>query len=297
MKNNCVACNGRTIFFCKLSGKFDPTKTLRKNQYIYYSQCSFCGTIQQDPLPTEKYLSKLVSKEYSNNKERLKFERLISDNAEQQHRVIVKKIINYDIHNHVLEVGTGIGNLCSYLIKSKIDCQGIDISPELVAYAKKRGLPVSLTNINDLKLNNIYSAIIMSHVFEHLSDPEAKLRKIHKLLKSKGLFLTAQPTAAMTNILSRIIRLNNLNKQSALGIAYINLFIWHIVIYSIKGMEILAKRNGFKLINVIPMPSVKSAGILGVFKKAFNTFNQIGEKLFPQKWPFHVAHLFIFRKK
>lgn len=117
------------------------------------------------------------------------------------------------------------------------------------------------------------------------------------MLKPNGLFLSVQPTAAMTNFLSRTLRLNNLNIDSNIEVSYLNLNPWHIVIYSIKGMESIAKRFGFKAVDVIPMASLKNNGLLGLFKTFYGLFNKIGEKIFPKKWPFHVVHLFVFKKK
>lgn len=142
-----------------------------------------------------------------------------------------------------------------------------------------------------------FSALIMSNVFEHLCDPDRALAHIYALLKPSSLFITDQPTASMTNILSRAIRLNRLNADSRLRLSYLNLQQWHIVIYSIQGMVTLAAKHGFELIELIPMPSLKEKGLLGMVRKAYQTFNTVGEWLIPKRWPFHVNYLFIFQKK
>jgi SAM-dependent methyltransferase len=292
----CVACHHETRYFCKFPGELDPTRTMGVDEHIHYAQCSSCGTIQQTPLPSEEYLSSRVATEYSSAENRFLFEKQTSDNAELQHRAIAKTLTNYGISCNVLEVGTGIGNLCSILIENGITCRGIDLSPELVAAAQKRGLPVEQGNIRQLGSNESFSAIVMSHVFEHLCDPEDTLKCIYQLLEVNGLFLSAQPTAAMTNILSRLLRVNNPQLVSPFSLAYLNLNPWHIVIYSIAGMKQITNRLGFDLLEIIPLPSVRNQGLLGVIRSCYSFFNKVGERAFHDRWPFHVAHLFVLRK-
>lgn len=295
-KNTCIACFGNTKHFCKFPAKFDFTHTMTKGKFIEYHYCPVCNSVLQYPLPSQKQLSKMVSKEYSSNSQKLIFNKEQSDSLLFQHRAIVSYLKKHKITKDVLDIGAGVGNLCSMLIDSGIKCKGVELSPELVKYAKKRKLPIENKNLEEIRGEKIYSAILMTHVFEHLAEPEKILHHINRLLKPNGLFLSVQPTAAMTNFLSRTLRLNNLNIDSNFEVSYLNLNPWHIVIYSIKGMELIAKRFGFKTVEVIPMASLKNKGLLGLFKTFYGLFNKIGEKIFPKKWPFHVVHLFVFKK-
>ncbi len=292
----CLACSGKSVDFCRLPGKFDATGLLTKKDDVRYQQCLDCGTIQQNPVPDPNQLSGLVSAEYASSTQRLQDSVSTSATLAPQHEFIANVIRDYGIREHVLDIGAGTGNLCALLLARNIQCRGIELSPQLVVYAREKGLPVELGNVMDMDGENIYSAITMSHVFEHLSDPEGAMIQIRSLLKPGGLFLSVQPTAGMTNFLSRLLRLNNLHHQSNFRLSYLNLNAWHIAIFSIKGMKELANRCGFEVVKVLPMPSIRSTGIIGLTRFFYQTFNVLGEKAFPQKWPFQVAHLFIFRK-
>jgi SAM-dependent methyltransferase len=270
---------------------------MQPGECINYNYCPACKTIQQYPLPSQEQLSKLVSREYSNNDRKLTFNKEQSDSLISQHKAIVAFLKQSKITMDVLDVGAGAGNLCSMLIRNGIECTGIELSPELVAHAKKRKLPVLNKGLKDIPDNESFSAILMTHVFEHLTEPEEPLYQIKRLLKPNGLFLSIQPTAGMTNFLSRLLRLNNLDLESPFSLSYLSLNPWHIAIYSINGMETLANRCGFEMVDVIPMASLKNTGIIGLLRTFYNTFNKAGEKIFPKKWPFHVAHLFIFKKQ
>ncbi len=239
----------------------------------------------------------MVEFDYAQSDERIADESVNSDKLEHHHRAIVEILKRHRILKDVFEVGTGIGNLCAYLLRDGITCSGIELSPKLVEIAQKRGLPIIKKDMYEITNAESFSALIMSNVFEHLCDPARALTHINELLKPRGLFITDQPTAGMTNLLSRAIRLNRLNADSRLRLSYFNLQQWHMVIYSIKGMVTLAAKHGFELIEFMPMPSLKEKGLLGVVRKAYQTFNTMGEWLLPKRWPFHVNYLFVFQKK
>lgn len=295
-KHKCIACGKKINHFCNLHGRFDTSNILKKKDYIKYSFCPNCLTIQQDPVPSQKQLSKLVIKKYSDKKKKLINAVNSTNNAIYQHQKIVDVIKKYGIKEEVLDVGSGVGNLCSMLLKNKIKCNGVDLSPELVSIAQKKGLPIECKDLFKIDLWNSFSAVIMSHVFEHISDPEGSLRHVNKLLKSDGIFLTDQPTPNISHFITKVLRFNKYDKESYFKLNYINLNYFHIALYSIKGMEIIGKRCGFQLIDVIPMPSLKRKGINSLLSSVFTIVNIVGEKIFSTKWPLQVAYLFVFKK-
>ena len=75
-----------------------------------------CNTIQQHPLPSEADLSRMVEFDYAQSDERIADESVNSDKLEHHHRAIVEILKRHRILKDVFEVGTGIGNLCAYLL-------------------------------------------------------------------------------------------------------------------------------------------------------------------------------------
>ena len=294
VSEKCVACGGPCKPFCHLPAKITDFYSTSICD-INYIQCLSCGTIQQTPLPTSKDLEAMVASEYSDTTDKLDHARELTLSTKPHHQLIVEQLRNNFIKENVLEVGTGVGNLLEMVLANGIEAIGIELSPQLAAYARDRGLPVEECDLNSIGRRN-FSAVLMSHVFEHLCDPEHILQEIHSVLLPNGLFISAQPTAAMTNFLSRLFRLNRLESESPVGIAYLNLNPWHIAIYSIEGMKTIALRNGFEVIHVQPLPSVHSKGVIGLIRKIYHSINSFGEVIFPERWPFHVAHLFVLRK-
>jgi len=99
----------------------------------------------------------------------------------------------------VLDVGCGGGQDSLYFYSKGFSVMGIDISDEMVSYAKKK-LPAGTFyagNFVDVPLNDAFDGIWCNRVFHHipLDQQDAFLSKIHRLLKENGvLYLSAELT-------------------------------------------------------------------------------------------------------
>jgi len=74
----------------------------------------------------------------------------------------------------------------------------IDIDDDSIKYAKDQWLNAENKSLFDLK-NNTYDFAIMSHVCEHLLDPDSFLKKINDILVEWGLFLIFVPDSYKTH--------------------------------------------------------------------------------------------------
>jgi SAM-dependent methyltransferase len=95
----------------------------------------------------------------------------------------------------ILEVGTGTGWFPILCKKNGLQCKGLEISPQLVEYAREYGRSsgvepdIELGNVEETDLGEAeYDVIIASSVFEHVEDWRTGLRNIHRALKPGGLF-------------------------------------------------------------------------------------------------------------
>ncbi len=95
---------------------------------------------------------------------------------------------------NMLEVGTGMGWFSILCKKNGLRCRGIEISPQLVEFAKEYGrengveADIVLGNIEhqDIAANQ-YDVIFCSSVFEHVEDWRRGLRNVYKALKPGGV--------------------------------------------------------------------------------------------------------------
>ena len=98
----------------------------------------------------------------------------------------------------VLDIGSGTGYGTAELAQTAHSAQGIDVSPEAVAFAQSN---YPLANIKFLTASatsiplpdGSFSLITAFEVIEHLDDWRSLLKEASRLLKSGGLFLVSTP--------------------------------------------------------------------------------------------------------
>ena len=103
------------------------------------------------------------------------------------------------VGDSVVEVGSNDGYLCSLLMNSGYNVNGVDISENMVKQAITNGIPThnklfgskSSLELIDSIGNSDY--IIANNVFNHANDPLDFLHGIKQLLKEKGLFIIEVP--------------------------------------------------------------------------------------------------------
>jgi SAM-dependent methyltransferase len=99
-----------------------------------------------------------------------------------------------DGSTEILEIGTGTGWLPMLCNQRGWRCKGLEISPQLVAFAKQLGAQYGLDpdievgNLEDTDIGQSrYDVIIASNVFEHVEDWRHGVHKVYDALKPAGV--------------------------------------------------------------------------------------------------------------
>lgn len=107
---------------------------------------------------------------------------------------VVGRIRPVETSHRMLEVGTGTGWFPILCKKNGLFCKGLEISPQLVEFAREYGRlngvepDIELGNLEESNLgSNVYDTIICSSVFEHVEDWRHGLAVVHKALKPGGV--------------------------------------------------------------------------------------------------------------
>ena len=111
--------------------------------------------------------------------------------------VYIEKIENSD----VLDIGCGLGRFSFFASKVAKNVTAIDMTANAINCAKKLQLALNiknidfiLTTIEDFKINKKFDFILLSGTLEHLIDSDQFFKKITKLLKPSGVFITDSPS-------------------------------------------------------------------------------------------------------
>lgn len=106
----------------------------------------------------------------------------------------IKKFKVINKHTRILEIGTGTGWFPILCKKEGIYCKGLEISPQLIEYAKQYGHnynihpDIEVGNIEDTDIGmSQYDVIIADSVFEHVERWQTGLKRVFNALKPGGL--------------------------------------------------------------------------------------------------------------
>jgi len=97
----------------------------------------------------------------------------------------------------LLEVGCGTGQMLLTMKNRDWAVEGVDFDPEAVKNAGLKGLGVRLGELSQQGYEDgEFDAIFMSHVIEHVPDPQALLNECFRLLKPGGRLVVVTPNGA-----------------------------------------------------------------------------------------------------
>jgi 2-polyprenyl-3-methyl-5-hydroxy-6-metoxy-1,4-benzoquinol methylase len=97
----------------------------------------------------------------------------------------------------LLDIGCGDGEFGHRIGQQGWSVDGIDFNAEAARLAEQRyGLKVDICDVEDMSyLDDSFDAVTMHHVIEHLPDPLAVLRDVHRILKPGGSLVIVTPNA------------------------------------------------------------------------------------------------------
>lgn len=224
----CYYCSGNNL-------KHHSNATYWKEYKLHFVECSECGLIFADPMPSVKviiegnralnihHVSRGTLSQYRGGKELTLF------------------LNKYKPKGVMLDVGCAEG----FLLKGVEDnsdwrAEGIDIIESSVEFANKRlGVTVYLGTIETLEDKaGRYDFLRLNNVIEHVQDPVKFLKISNGLIKKGGLIYCSTPNGFQDGQV-----LKEANKR---GIE-INLLENHFFYYHPKTLSSIFKSTGFKI--------------------------------------------------
>lgn len=167
-------------------------------------------------------------------------------------KIRIEKILNFieGEGNKVLDIGCRDGYIGG-LIKEKGNVvYGIDNSKEALERAAKRGIIVSLGNVEEglPYENEFFDYIFAGEVIEHIYDTDFFLKEIYRVLKNKGYLVLTTPNLATLG--RRILLLIGKNPLIEPSLSEPN-SSGHIRYFIKSTLEKLLQKHNFKVIKFI----------------------------------------------
>ena len=100
------------------------------------------------------------------------------------------ELLNPKEDEEILDLGCGDGTLSLEIIKSKAKVIAVDLSSDMVKKAQSKGIEAYKMDVTNLPYENKFDAVFSNAVLHWVKDKNKAIVNIHKVLKSKGRFIS-----------------------------------------------------------------------------------------------------------
>jgi len=194
---NCILCSrpGEPQF--QKSDKFSPYEKFR------IVRCPACGLTWVSPRPSQNEIARYYPETYSWKPE-TEGERGLVRRAEWWYRFHLLRFETWGLLRHtdlkpgdaVLDVGCSSGDRLLAMRRAGLGPVGVEVSP-MADYARERlGLDVRRGTLEQAEFEaDRFQAVTLHNALEHVHDPRALLREVHRVLTPGGWLVVQVPNA------------------------------------------------------------------------------------------------------
>lgn len=248
----CPACHGLDVVH-----EFE-------HQSLDYRRCGVCETLYISPSPSESthldYVVNSSAMAYWRNcmPESMKNSRrpMYQDRVEYSKSVFSKLGISPRVS---LEIGAGNGEFAEELADATSIDQIILLEPQELSLRNKN-IKIIKGGFEELESNQqLFDVVFVWEVLEHILEPDNFLRLIRAVLKPGAPLILSTPN-------ERSVETRELGTNST------NILFDHVRLYNPSAIEILFKRNGFRLIELVTPGKLDSQRLVEMKAKSPDYF-------------------------
>lgn len=223
-------------------------------QYTY-AKCKNCTLIYQSPRP--KYNQDFIDAAYGSYYQ-FNHDLDINDTADVPESSVllfkkeIKNLLRFDKQRtNVLDIGSGMGTFLFAAKPYYKKAIGLDVSAQMAEFVeKKTGIKVYLNPFHEFEYPEKFSLIHMSHVIEHVPNPNEWLQKAKAMLEPGGILVINVP-----NKFSLSFRLQHLFVKCGLKKQFSG--AWndpsrtpdHLFEPTVRSMQMLLGKNHFRILD------------------------------------------------
>jgi 2-polyprenyl-3-methyl-5-hydroxy-6-metoxy-1,4-benzoquinol methylase len=183
----------------------DPPLAEYTGTSIDIVRCERCGFAQPSSLPA-----------LPNYFDRMYDQRWADEWVEAEHHGTYKDAVFADVlsalasrlpgnRRRLLDVGAHAGRFIAAARRDGWNAEGLELNPRTAAFAAKAsGAPVHQGNVHTFDAAGSYDAITITDVLEHIPEPRAVLRRIHRFLAPGGWIAVKVPNGPAQRAKERI---------------------------------------------------------------------------------------------
>lgn len=154
--------------------------------------CRQCGVGETFPRPGNALLHELHSTQYYRNGEGIRFIKPVEWLIEGMRRWRIRRLSKFVTTGRALDIGCGSGRFLRGLRSAGWDVAGLELNDEIASTAgsiHKLAVETTLDAFED----ESFDLITITHVLEHVENPQQMLTRCSRLLRPGGILAVAVP--------------------------------------------------------------------------------------------------------
>jgi SAM-dependent methyltransferase len=181
----------------------------------------------------------------------------------------------------VLDIGSGMGTFLYVARQYYPEAVGLDVSEKMAAFVEKQlGVKVYLQQFQNFNYSKKFSLIHMSHVLEHIPNPNEWLQKARSLLEKNGILVINVPNKfSWGRLFQHYLYKMKLKKQFSSSWKDPTRTPDHLFEPTIPAMKYLLKKNGYRIIKYYTYSRKDPASNRSFFSIFFNRKLKTGSNL------------------
>ena len=230
---------------CNLCGADDPVVVFEagRAQSNRIVRCHRCGLMYGSPRVAEidldrvarfdpGYLGGMLARDYDPRMDKESFQVIDWDDAKAW---LAQR---FPARGRLLEVGCGLGFLSRHFLRDGWRVDALDPDPLCARHATEvLGVPVIGATLGAAPIDDAaYDAALLSHVIEHLPDPLASLRELHRIVRPGGVVILETPR--FDTLAFRVLG----RRERSIACE------GHLYFFTLETLAALARRAGFEVV-------------------------------------------------
>jgi len=253
-------------------------------QYAYVL-CKNCRLVYQSTRPAyDQHFIDAAYADYYQYAENIKPEDFenIPHSGVKMFKKEIEQILRYDKkRTRALDIGSGMGTFLHAAKPYYKEVMGLDVSKKMAEFIKQNlGINIILQQFEDFTYPEKFSMIHMSHVMEHIPNPNEWLQQAKKILDESGILVINVP-----NKFSLGFRLQHLYVKLGLKKQFSNL--WddplrtpdHLFEPTVPSMLYLLEKNGYEVLEHYSYSRRDPVSNQSVLSKFMNRYLKVGSNL------------------
>lgn len=270
--------------FCN-SEKFTVYERFGSELQYTYVLCDNCSLVYQSPRPKyDQHFIDAAYAEYYQFAGNLELNELanVRESSVAMFKKEVDHIIQYDTkRTAVLDIGSGMG---TFLFASKPYYKtviGLDVSAQMAAFVEKKlGVKIYVQQFEDFNYPEKFSLVHMSHVLEHVPDPNHWLQKAKQMLDPGGILVINVPNKFSISFrLQHLFTKLGIKKQFSDSWADPSRTPDHLFEPTVKSMKYLLSKNEYEVLEYYTYSRRDPASNESVLSKAMNRWLKVGSNI------------------